>query len=50
MVGLTDFRSHRNLDHLQPNLFLTIQNPDQSGFQIPTVFGFEGFQEIIVKA
>ena len=25
------------MDHLQPNLFLTIQNPDLSGFQIPTV-------------
>ena len=24
-------------DRLQPNLFLTIQNPDKSGFQIPTV-------------
>ena len=28
----------RNPDHLQPNLFLIIQNPDKSGFQIPTVF------------
>ena len=26
-----------NLDRLQPNLFLTIQYPDTSGFQIPTV-------------
>ena len=26
-----------NPDHLQPNLFMTIQNPDLSGFQIPTV-------------
>ena len=26
-----------NSDHLQPNLFLTIQNPDYSRFQIPTV-------------
>ena len=26
-----------NPDHLQLNLFLTIQNPNQSGFQIPTV-------------
>ena len=26
-----------NLDHLQTNLFLTIQNPDVSGFQILTV-------------
>ena len=27
----------QNLDHLQPNLFLNIQNLDQYGFQIPTV-------------
>ena len=27
----------QNPDHFQPNLFLTIQNPDLSGFQIPTV-------------
>ena len=27
----------RNQDHLQPNLFLTIWNPDYSKFQIPTV-------------
>ena len=27
-----------NPDHLQPNIFLAIQNPDYSGFQIPTVF------------
>ena len=27
----------QNLDHLQPNLFWTIQNPDYVGFQIPTV-------------
>ena len=27
----------QNLDHLQPNLFLTVRNPDLSGFQIPTV-------------
>ena len=26
-----------NPDHLQPDLFLTIQNLDQSGFQIPIV-------------
>ena len=26
----------QNLDHLQPNLFLTIQNPDYSIFHIPT--------------
>ena len=26
-----------NLYHLQPNLFLIIQNPDFSGFQISTV-------------
>ena len=29
--------------HLQTNLFLTIPNPDQSGFQIPTVTEFFGF-------
>ena len=29
--------SIHNPNHLQTNLFLTIQNPDQSGFQIPTV-------------
>ena len=28
----------RNLHPLQPKLFLTIQNPDKSGFQIPTVY------------
>ena len=33
MVGLQNFRSH-----LKPNLYWTIQNPDQSGFQIPTVY------------
>ena len=27
----------QNLDHLQTN-FLTIQNPDSSGFQIPNLF------------
>ena len=27
----------QNLDYLQPNLILTIQNPDLSGYQIPTV-------------
>ena len=27
----------RNPDHLPPNLFLTIQSPDWSGFQIPIV-------------
>ena len=27
----------QNLDHLQPNLFLTLQNPDLFEFQIPTV-------------
>ena len=29
--------SIQNPDHLQPNLFLTIWNPNLSGFQIPTV-------------
>ena len=29
-----------NPDHLQTNLFLTIQNPDKVGFQIPTVRSF----------
>ena len=28
----------QNLDHLQTNLFSTIQNQDTSRFQIPTVF------------
>ena len=28
----------QNPNHLQPNHFLTIQNPYWSGFQIPTVF------------
>ena len=27
-----------NPDHLKPNLFSTIRNPDKSGYQIPTVF------------
>ena len=36
MVGLLDFNPFKNTDHLQPRLFLTIQNPDWSGFQIPT--------------
>ena len=38
MVGLPDYR---NPDHLQPNLFLTILNPDLSGFQIPIVFSLQ---------
>ena len=28
----------QNPDHLRPNLFWTIQNPDKVGFQICTVF------------
>ena len=28
----------QNPEHLQPNIFSTIQNPDLYGFQIPTVF------------
>ena len=38
IVGLPDFI--QNPDHLQPNLFLTIQNPEKSGFQIPAVVNF----------
>ena len=38
MVGLPDFR---NPDNLQPNLFLTILNPDLSGFQIPIVLSLQ---------
>ena len=34
----------QNLDHLQPNLFLTIKNPDLSGFQIPIVLNKSGIQ------
>ena len=28
IAGLPDFGAFQNLDHLQTNLFLTIQNPD----------------------
>ena len=39
VVGLPDQISDPfpNPDHLQTNLILTIQNPDISGFQIPTI-------------
>ena len=36
-LGLPISDAIRNPDHLQPNLFLTIQNPYQVGFQIPIV-------------
>ena len=29
-----------NPDHLKTNLYLTIRNPDMSGFQIPTALDF----------
>ena len=37
MVGLLDLRSHSKTGPFATQPLLTIQNPDQSGFQIPTV-------------
>ena len=41
MLGFRISDPIQNSDHLQTNLFLTIQNPILSGFQIPTLFVFK---------
>ena len=38
----------QNSDYLQPNLFLTVQNPDLSKYQIPSVYGNTGPLDIIL--
>ena len=50
VVGLPDQISDplSNPDHLQTNLILTIQNPDMSRFQIPTIIRRE-IQTIVTK-
>ena len=37
------------MDHLQTNLFLTIQNPDYTGYQVPTVHCYVWVQHEIVE-
>ena len=47
-VGLLDFRSICNPDHLQINLFSTIPNSDKSGFQILTVLNGKIVYDLII--